>query len=212
MTPSLFEVYTYVRVSGQPSCEEDDGVPGMYEIKVQSPYEIDLQDIETRLALKEYTSMCFHEEVGISVLDDFEIEYFDEEGEILDRISGIEGVFVDFEKIAENFDFNPIYQSDVSQEEIFEGIASEVPLEIEIPGEGRYELSITYCSLEDIFEGFLEPLLFHDIIDLSTHRYVTDSATIEKLRKEIYLQVVVPILDYEASLEEFGLVFCSQED
>lgn len=65
-------VQVFVKVQGAASDEDDASVPGIYLLEVDS--ELDVPD-RASAALD-----AFHESVGISTLDDFEITAFDADG------------------------------------------------------------------------------------------------------------------------------------
>jgi hypothetical protein len=72
----------YIIVTGEPSDDEDETVPGIYVVGVSK----ELTSGDQREAVLDQ----FHLHIGISVLDDFEIEVVDETGKELDVIEEYE--------------------------------------------------------------------------------------------------------------------------
>lgn len=83
--------FYYVHVEGTPTDSEDEGIPGVYAIEVKSSVDI-----------KDHISAvldCFHSEIGIATLEDFEITTTDEEGNLLIEDGDSEAMA--FEKMAD---------------------------------------------------------------------------------------------------------------
>ncbi len=59
------DILVHVHVSGEPTSDEDVGIPGTYEIEVRSGTPSDM--------IGEVALSVFHGKIGIAVLDDLEI-------------------------------------------------------------------------------------------------------------------------------------------
>lgn len=85
MSDQYSHVPIYVVVTGQATEAEDEGVPGVYRLDVLvSDAEFEWTP-EFESAVGEAASECFHNKVCIGVLDDFQISYVMESGELLER-------------------------------------------------------------------------------------------------------------------------------
>lgn len=78
-----------VTVTGDPSCVEDESVPGEYSFQVRLTTKINLMAISVSEASEIAKAVldCFHEKFGIASLDDFKISVFLPNGkEIMDSV------------------------------------------------------------------------------------------------------------------------------
>lgn len=81
----------YVCVQGVPSSEEDLGVPGIYLVSVTAQSD---PAIHSEIALE-----IFHQKIGITELDDFDILVYEADGKLL--WSDVETDGVDLAKLGE---------------------------------------------------------------------------------------------------------------
>ena len=73
----------FVCVTGKPSDDQDEEVPGVYIVNIRNGESVNLASPEHLNSVATATLNCFHEHYGIACLDDFEIVAMLEDGMVL---------------------------------------------------------------------------------------------------------------------------------
>ena len=81
------DVNVFIRVQGTPSDCDDEWVAGTYQVQLQLPAGTDSAVYRSEMASAALD--CFHEHVGIAVLDDFSIVATLADGTILTEEEGV---------------------------------------------------------------------------------------------------------------------------
>lgn len=73
----------FVCVTGKASEEEDEEVPGVYQLSIRNADGIDLSNPDDQTAIAKAALDAFHDHIGIACLDDFDISVLLEDGTLI---------------------------------------------------------------------------------------------------------------------------------
>lgn len=193
-----FEVY--VRVSGIAFEPEDEGVQGLYGVELSCDSEFDLKDPVVRVSIAEHASQAFHNKIAIECLDDFYIEYFDQNGEELDQLSDRAGVTLDLEAIVEEYPFYTEQVYSACQTEVFDFISLRhgTFFEVEWGPQSPVEVCFFIDFKKDISNSACIQIqrVSKNDVDISL-----DIKETFDLQEVLFSEVVQPLLDFEEPLD-----------